>query len=83
MTGLSTGSAYTLLSASLMPEITCVIPVVPYDHILEGSVYTWHGDDIPYTPAKFLDMGMIKWFRSAKKAKGYGLARFMRYGYDQ
>lgn len=93
MTGISTGSAYTLLSASLIPEITCVIPVVPYDHILEGtttnnkrmycSVYTWHGKDISYTPTKFLDMGMIKWLRSAKKAQGYGLARFMRYGYDQ
>lgn len=93
MTGISTGSGYTLLSASLIPEITCVIPIVPYDHVIEGtsqnnkrlhcSVYTWHGEDIPYTTAEFLDMGMMEWFHRAKNTQGYGLARFMRYGYDQ
>ncbi len=93
MTGASTGGAFTLLSASLIPEITCIIPIVPYDHVLEGttqnmkrlhcSIYTWHGEDIPYTPTELLDIGMMEWLRRAKKAQGYGLARFMRYGYDQ
>lgn len=96
MTSISTGAGYTLLAASLIPDITCVIPVVPYDYVNEGtkqfflsfkqthrSQYTWHGEDIPYTPADMLgEIGMLGWFRSAKKAPGYGLSRFMRYGYD-
>lgn len=93
MTGPSTGGGYTLLCASLIPEITCVIPVVPFDYVLEGttkggkrkhcSVYKYHGEDIPYTPLELLDMGMMKWLKLAKKEKGYGIKRFMRYGYDR
>lgn len=93
MTGPSTGGGYTLLCASLIPEITCIIPVVPFDYVFEGttgntkrkhcSVYTWHGKDIPYTPLELLDMGLVKWLQLARKAPGYGLTRFMRYGYDQ
>lgn len=93
MTGASTGAGYTLLCASLIPEITCVIPVVPFDHVLEGStknmkrkncsVYTYHGQDIPYTPTELLDMGILEWLHLAKNAPGYGLGRFMRYGYDR
>ena len=92
MTGVSTGAAYTLLCASLISDITCVVPVVPYEYVMEGtnsknkrlhcSVYTWHGDDIPYTECPFLDNGMLNWFKMAKNAEGYGLRRFMRYGYD-
>lgn len=96
MTGTSTGAGYTLLSASLIPEISCVIPVVPYDYVNEGtkqtlkgyvelhrSQYTWHGADVPYTPIRILDeKGMLWWLNGARKAPGYGLARFMRYGYD-
>lgn len=96
MTGLSTGAAYTLLAASLIPEISCVIPVVPYDYIQQATIqkglsfrsvhksqYTWHGKDIPYTPTDQLDkMGMLGWLNDARKAPGYGLSRFMRYGYD-
>lgn len=93
MTGASTGGGYTLLCASLIPEITCVIPVVPFDHVLEGttkdnkrahcSLYTYHEKDIPYTPTELLDMGMMKWLGLARKAEGYGYKRFMRYGYDR
>lgn len=92
MTGASTGAAYTLLCASLIPDITCVVPVVPYDYVMEGtspsnrrlhcSVYTWHGSDIPYTQVPMLDKGMLNWFQMAKNAEGYGLRRFMRFGYD-
>lgn len=96
MTGVSTGAGYTLLCASLIPEISCVIPVVPYDHVPEGtaetilgpkrthrSQYTWHGKDIPYAPIDMLDeRGMLGWLWDAHKAPGYGLSRFMRYGYD-
>lgn len=93
MTGVSTGGGYTLLCASLIPEITCVIPVVPFDYVLEGtangskrrfcSAYTYRGKDIPYTPLALLDMGMLRWLRLAQKAEGYGIGRFMRYGYDR
>ena len=96
MTGASTGAGYTLLAASLIPEISCVIPVVPYDYVSEGtkqtmkgfselhrSQYMWHGREIAYTPIRILDeKGMLWWLNAARKAPGYGLARFMRYGYD-
>ena len=92
MTAASTGAGYTLLSAPLIPEISCVIPVVPYDHVMEGttnsfkrlgrSVYTWHGQDVPYSPWTLIDEGLIRIFLRAMKDKKYGLRRFMRYGYD-
>lgn len=93
MTGPSTGGGYTLLCASLISEITCVIPVVPFDHVFEGitkdtkrkhcSTYTYHGEDIPYIPLELLEMGVKKWIKLARKEKGYGIKRFMRYGYDR
>jgi BAAT / Acyl-CoA thioester hydrolase C terminal. len=68
MTAASTGAGYTLLAASLIPEIGCVIPVVPYDYVPAGTIqrglafqeahrsqYTWHGKDLPYTPIEILD----------------------------
>lgn len=92
MTGISTGAGYTLVCASLIPEITCVIPVVPFDYVMEGtsssnkrlhcSVYTYGDTEIPYTKTPMLDKGMLNWFRMAKNAEGYGLGRFMRFGYD-
>lgn len=92
MTSASTGAGYTILAASLIPDISCVIPVVPFDHVMEGttnsfkrlgkSVYTWHGKDIPYSPWVLIDQGLLKIFRGARKDKKYGLKRFMRYGYD-
>lgn len=92
MTGASTGAGYTLNCAVRIPDITCVVPVVPFDYVGEGtnpqnkrlhcSVYTYHGEDVPYTETPFLDKGMLNWLINAKKAKGYGLSRFMRYGYD-
>lgn len=92
MTGVSTGAGYTLICATYIPDITCIIPVVPFDHVLEGTstsnkrmhcaVYTWCGKNVPYTEAPILDKGMLYWFSMAMKAKGYGLRRFMRFGYD-
>nr|MCR5675312.1 hypothetical protein [Lachnospiraceae bacterium] len=37
MTSASTGAGYTLLAASLIPDIGCVIPIVPFDHVMEGT----------------------------------------------
>ena len=92
MTGASTGAGYTLVCASLISDITCVIPVVPYDYVMEGtspsnkrlhcSVYTYKGKNIPYTETPMLDKGMLNWLNMARKAEGYGLKRFMRFGYD-
>ena len=92
MTGASTGAGYTLLAASLIPEIGCVIPVVPYDHVMEGttnnfkrlgrSVYTWHGADIPYSPWILIDQGMGRILANTLKDRKYGLKRLYRYGYD-
>ena len=92
MTSISTGAGYTLLCASLIPEISCVIPVAPFDHVMEAttssfkrlnrSVYTWHGEDIPFSPWTLIDEGIPKIFWRAYKDKRYGLKRFMRYGYD-
>lgn len=92
MTAASTGAGYTLLSASLIPEISCIMPIVPFDYVMEGttnsfkrlgrSVYTWHGQDVPYSPWALIDEGLPRVFMGAIKDKKYGLRRFMRYGYD-
>ncbi len=92
MTGVSTGAGYALICASLISEITCVIPVVPFDYVMEGtsssnkrlhcSIYTYKGKNIPYTESPMLDKGMLNWLNMARKAEGYGLRRFMRFGYD-
>ena len=88
MTGISTGAGYTLLAASLIPEISCVIPVVPYDYVMQGtyqslfafrsahrSQYTWHGKVLLYTDSDTLDkLGMLGWLNAARKAPGYGLS---------
>ena len=76
----------------MIPEISCVIPVVPFDHVMEGttnnfkrlgkSVYTWHGIDVPYSPWQLIDQGLPRIFIEAIRDKRYGLKRFMRYGYD-
>lgn len=92
MTAASTGAGYTLLAASLIPELGCVIPVVPYDYVMEGtanhfkrlhrSVYTWHGADVPYSPWTLIDRGMGRIMLDAMRDKRYGLKRLYRYGYD-
>ncbi len=92
MTGVSTGAGYTLVCASIIPDITCAIPVVPFDYVMEGtspsnkrlhcSVYTYKGKNIPFTESPMLDKGMLNWLNMARKAEGYGLRRFMRFGYD-
>jgi dienelactone hydrolase len=91
--GTSTGAAYALLCASLLPEITCVIAASPYDHILEGAIpgkyvrarkstYTYKGNDVPFTPIDIIER--VKILKAeAKKNPDYGLVRSMRYGYDR
>ncbi len=64
MTGLSLGAAYTLLCASYLPEISCVVSVSGFDFVVEGckyfffrqhkSYFSYHGEDVPYEPAEAL-----------------------------
>lgn len=92
MTGVSTGAGYTLLSASLIPDIGCIIPVVPFDYVMEGatlslkrfgkSVYTWHGQDVPYSPWSITDQGHFKLFWNLFRDPNYGIFQFLRYCYD-
>ena len=49
VTGEAIGGQYALLAASLIPGISCVIPVSPFDYICEAALYTRHGLDLPYT----------------------------------
>jgi len=91
MTGASTGAGYTLLAASLIPEISGVAAIVPFDYVMEASsftkrhgesVYTWKGEDVPYSSNPIVDDGLFKIFGKCRKA-GYPLRRLMRFGYDQ
>ena len=55
--GISSGAAYALLCASLIPEISLVIAVCPFDYVVEEpkifgrptgrSWFSWHGSDYP------------------------------------
>ncbi|OUM65977.1 hypothetical protein PIROE2DRAFT_59630 [Piromyces sp. E2] len=96
ITGASTGAAYSLLAASLIPDINCVVAIVPYDYVPEGttkrglhfkvtnkSQYTWHGEDLPFMPFEVLKNGMLHWYKLMKKTPGYNLRRASRFGYDE
>ena len=91
MMGASTGAGYTLLSASLIPEIHGVVAMAPFDHVFEGmemlgraphcSVYQYHGAEYPYSCFDIVREGWPAAFRTARKA-GVSLKGFMRYGYE-
>jgi len=92
MTGASTGAGYSLLSASLIPDIHGVAAIVPYDYVMESttifkrrgvSVYTWRGEDLPYTPYKIVDRGLLRILRDMRQTEEYGPDRLIRYGYDE
>ncbi len=90
--GTSTGAGYALLCASLLTEISCVIAISPFDHVMEGvdrkfrktyrSTYTYKGQDIAFTPNTLLNNRILSILRQAKNNKKYTLRRSMRYFYD-
>lgn len=90
--GTSTGAGYALLCASLYSDISCVIAISPFDHVMEGadskfrrtniSTYTYEGNDITFTPNIPLDDGVFTLLGQARKNKKYTLKRAMRYVYD-
>ncbi|MCM1263484.1 MAG: hypothetical protein NC313_12275 [Butyrivibrio sp.] len=92
MMGTSTGAGYTLLCASLIPQITKVIAVVPFDYVMEAmknmikplgfSVYEYQGENLPYTPFSILDDGLWKGLQKFHKTPEYGFKYFMRAAYE-
>ncbi|MBR2677197.1 MAG: hypothetical protein IKE28_09845 [Solobacterium sp.] len=91
MIGTSTGAGYTLLSASLVPQISGVVALSGFDYVMEGcrffrkpsghSVYTFQGKEVPFSHFDIIQDGWVKAFRNAKK-DGISMAGFMRYGYE-
>ncbi|MCR4708472.1 MAG: hypothetical protein K5746_11060, partial [Clostridiales bacterium] len=55
--GISSGAAYALLCASLIPEISLVLSICPFDYVMEEpkifakptgrSWFSYHGEDCP------------------------------------
>lgn len=92
MTGLSLGAAYTLLCASLIPDISCVVSVSGFDFVVEGckhmvvrqhkSYFSYHGKDIPYEKAEALShLGST--LRAWKKNPNYGSKAMNRFYYNE
>lgn len=91
--GTSMGAQYALLCASLIPEISLVIAAAPYDYVLEcvddkfrrtgRSTYTYHGEEIPYSPSVLLDESVPKLILKCAFDKRYGLKRMFRFYYDK
>lgn len=92
MTGLSLGAAYTLLCASYLPEISCVVAVSGFDFVVEGckhflirqhkSYFSFHGEDVPYEPAEALSrLGktLLAWKRDSR----YGSRAMNRFYYNE
>lgn len=92
MTGLSLGAAYTLLCASYLPEISCVVSVSGFDFVVEGcknfffrqhkSYFSYHGEDVPYEPAEALSH-LGKTLRTWKKDPRYGSKAMNRFYYNE
>lgn len=92
MTGLSLGAAYTLLCASYLPEISCVVSVSGFDFVVEGcknfffrqhkSYFSYHGEDVPYEPAEALSH-LGRTLRTWKKDARYGSKAMNRFYYNE
>ena len=92
MTGLSLGAEYTLLCASLLPEISCVAAVSGFDFVVEGcknmlirqhrSYFCYHGQDVSYEPAEALSH-LAKTLWAWKKDPRYGPYAMDRFYYNE
>lgn len=92
MTGLSLGAAYTLLCASYLPDISCVVSVSGFDFVVEGcknmvfrqhkSYFSFHGEDVPYEPAEALSH-IGKTLRAWKNDPRYGSKAMNRFYYNE
>ena len=92
MTGISLGAAYTLLSASYLPDISCVVAVSGFDFVVEGcknmllrqhcSYFSYHGEDVPYEPAEVLSH-LGKTLHAWKRDSRNGLKAMNRFYYNE
>lgn len=92
MTGISLGAAYTLLCASYMPDISCVVAVSGFDFVVEGckhfvsrqhkSYFSYHGEDVPYEPAEALSK-LGRTLRRLKKDPRYDFKAMNRFYYNE
>lgn len=93
--GMSTGAGYAMLCASLIPDISCVLSIVPYDYVMEAmkhdlfplgrAVYTWRGECVPYSRYTCVNEGLLKGlcqFFACRKKRGYRLTHIGRFAYD-
>lgn len=91
MMGTSTGAGYTLLCASLLPQITRVIAVSPFDYVMEAmhnnikpmgtAVYDYNGNSLPYS-SYYMPDGLLKAAVRIIRDKRYGMKAFMRGAYE-
>ncbi len=92
MTGLSLGAAYTLLCASYLPDISCVVAVSGFDFVVEGckcffirqhrSYFSYHGADVPYESAEALSH-LGKTLSMWKRDPRYGPKAINRFYYNE
>ena len=92
MTGLSLGAAYTLLCASYLPDISCVVSVSGFDFVVEGcknmlfrqhkSYFSYHGEDVPYESAEALSH-LSRTLRELKKDTRYDFRSMNRFYYNE
>lgn len=92
MTGLSLGAVYTLLCASYLPDISCVVSVSGFDFVVEGcknmlfrqhkSYFSYHGEDVPYESAEALSH-LHRTLRELKKDTRYDFKSMNRFYYNE
>lgn len=92
MTGISLGAAYTLLAASYLPDISCVVAVSGFDFVVEGCVnlffrrhcsyFSYHGENVPYEPAEALSH-LGKTLHAWKRDPRYGMKAMNRFYYNE
>ena len=91
--GISSGAAYALLSASLIPEISLVLSICPFDYVMEEpkiigkptgrSWFSYHGREIPcslFTGQR--EKGFLGSIRAYKKQDTEHLNEFLRSFYE-
>ena len=91
--GISSGAAYALLCAPLIPEISLVLSICPFDYVMEEpkilgkptgrSWFSWHGEDYPcslFTGQR--EKGFLGSIREYKKHDADHRNEFLRSFYE-
>lgn len=96
MSGISTGAGYTLLCASLIPEISAAVAVSPFDYVMQSamqpkgqtwemydrSVYSYLGKDLPFAYFAYQSDELDRAKEDCLSSPGYGQGRLCRFVYD-